>query len=545
MSIEVYRRTILVSGLIVLIGPVNHASSQTSQARQAHRHINIGKSAGMDLPEFSMVETSLEAGAKKENLVKSRYGRYEAFIVSDTRLLVSDRTTGKVFEIKGLPMEWRPFSDLAWVNNQTLVFDRWSQPHYGVHYEVNVKLKKLIRAVPFPDKLESGSRRSHTRGNTVRMPLACCSGFDLQDGAAKSKTIELPFTSYDRHEMFGKLTTPTSNGNHPVVIYVQTAEGMTVDMKRQKSRTETFNYFDLYREKLPEMNVAFFSYEGRGIRMGDKPPRFETINPDVYNTSTLENKVRDVMSAVDLIRKQPGIDASRVFLMGASEGTLLAAEAASRIPKQVRGLILYGVLTANMRENFKYIVTDGSFLSWRGNFDTDKDGKVSKQEFEADPKKFREKALKNEAFSTFDKNGDGFFTAEELVMLSERLRNLRDAVNTENYEVLNEWARTSAGVSTPKDWFKDQFAHQPIWTFLAKLNIAIGCFQGSADAMVPIDGVRKLEEQANKAGKSKMEFHYFENLDHSLNVGEYFVKGTLPAGHQAIFEFIRQQTARK
>jgi len=320
---------------------------------------------------------------------------------------------------------------------------------------------------------------------------------------------------------------------------------MTVDMKRQKSRTETFNYFDLYREKLPEMNVAFFSYEGRGITMGDKPPRYETINWDIYNTSTLENKVRDVISAVELVRKQPGIDASRIFLMGGSEGTLLAAEAASRIPKQIRGLILYGVLTVNMRENFKYILTDGSFLSLRRNFDTDKDGRISKQEFEADPNKFREKAAKNEAFSTLDKNGDGFFTAEDLVMLSERLRNLRDAADQENYEVLNEWAKTSAGVSTPKDWFKDHFAHQSIWTFLAKLNIAVGCFQGGEDAFVPIDGVRKLEEQAKRAGKSKMEFHYFESLDHSLNIGEYFVKGTLPAGHQAIFEFIRQQTAKK
>jgi dienelactone hydrolase len=517
---------ILVSGLIILIGFCNHALPQTSQA---HRHIGIGETASVDIPEFSMGETSLEAGLKKERLVKSRNRRYDAFTISDTRLLVSDRTTGKVFEIKGLPMEWRPFSDLAWANNQTLVFDRWSQPHYGVHYEVNVTLKKLIRAVPFPDKLESGSRRSHA----------------LQDIQVKAKTVEIPFTSYDRHEMFGKLTMPASTGNHPVVIYVQTAEGMTVDMKRHKSRTETFNYFDLYREKLPEMNVAFFSYEGRGIRMGDKPPRYETINWDVYNTSTLENKVRDLMSAVELVKKQPGIDASRIFLMGASEGTLLAAEAAARIPKQIRGLILYGVLTANMRENFKYIVTDGSFLSWGGNFDTDKDGRVSKQEFEADPKKFRERALKNEAFSTFDKNGDGFFTAEELVMHYERLRNLIDAVNTENYEVLNEWAKTSGSVSTPKDWFKDQFAHQPIWTFLAKLNIAVGCFQGGADTMVPIDGVRKLEEQAKRAGKSKMEFHYFDDLDHSLNIGEYFVKGTLPTGHQAIFEFIRQQTAKK
>jgi len=526
MTIQIHRKMILVSGMIILLGLYHDASSQTPPA---HRHIRLGTSVGMDIPEFSMVETSLEAGAKKENVVKSRNRRYEAFTISDTRLLVSDRNTGKVFEIKGLPMEWRPFSDLTWMNNQTLVFDRWSQPHYGVHYEVNVKFKKLIRAVPFPDKIESGSMRSHV----------------LQATQVKPKTIELTFTSYDHYEMFGKLTLPTAAGNHPVVIYVQTAEGMTVDMKRRKSRTETFNYFDLYREKLPEMNCAFFSYEGRGIRMGDTPPRFETINWDIYNTSTLENKVRDVMSAVELVRKQPGIDASRIFLMGASEGTLLAAEAASQLPKQIRGLILYGVLTTNMRENFKYIVTDGSFLSWRDNFDTDKDGKVSKQEFAADPKKFRERALKNEAFSTFDKNGDEFFTAEELVMLSERLRNLRDAVDTENYEVLNEWARTSAGVSTPKDWFKDQFAHQPIWTFLAKLNIAVGCFQGSADAMVPIAGVKKLEEQAKKAGKSKMEFHYFEGLDHSLNVGEYFVKGTLPAGHQAIFEFIRQQTARK
>ncbi|HWP56222.1 MAG TPA: hypothetical protein VN476_18965, partial [Pyrinomonadaceae bacterium] len=457
MPIEIFRKMIFVSGLIVLIGFYNHVSPQTSQA---HRHIGTGKTGAVEIPEFSMVETSLEVGLKKENLVKSRNRRYEAFTISDTRLLVSDRSTGKVFEVKGLPMEWRPFSDLTWVNNQTLVFDRWSQPHYGVHYEVNVKLRKLIRAVPFPDKLESESRRSHA----------------LQDSEVKTKTIEIPFSSYDRYEMFGKLTIPTSTGNHPVVIYVQTAEGMTVDMKRQKSRAETFNYFDLYREKLPEMNSAFFSYEGRGIRMGDKPPRYETINWDIYNTSTLENKVRDLMSAVELVKKQPGIDASRIFLMGASEGTLLAAEAASRMPKQIRGLILYGVLTANMRENFKYIVTDGSFLTWRGNFDTDKDGKVSKQEFEADPKKFRERALKNEAFSTLDKNGDGFFTAEDLVMLSERLRNLRDAVDKENYEVLNEWAKTSAGVSTPKDWFKDQFAHQPIWTFLAQINIAVGCF---------------------------------------------------------------------
>ena len=57
--------------------------------------------------------------------------------------------------------------------------------------------------------------------------------------------------------------------------------------------------------------------------------------------------------------------------------------------------------------------------------------------------------------------------------------------------------------------------------------------------------MKRLEVEAKKAGKSKMEFHYFENLDHTLGIAGYFVKGTLPEGHKAIFEFIKEQTAKK
>jgi len=359
----------------------------------------------------------------------------------------------------------------------------------------------------------------------------------VQDGGAKSKTTEVHFTSYDGYEMFGKLTVPVSGGSHPVVIYVQTAEGATVDVKRRNGHGGTFNYFDLYRKKLPEMNVAFFSYEGRGIRMGDKPPLYETIDREIYNTSTLDNKVRDIMSAVQIVKKQPGINGHHIFLMGASEGTLLAAEAAARMPNQIRGLIIYAVLSSNMRENFKYIVTGGAFVTWRQYLDTDHDGKISKQEYEADPKKFREKVLRNAPFASLDKNGDGFITVEDLDLLPNPLR---DAVDKENYQVLNQWAKTSAGASTPNDWFKDHFAHAPIWTFLSQLNIPVGLFQGSADQFTPIAGVRNLEVIARKAGKKKMEFHYFEDLDHSLNIYEYFESGTIPAGHQAIFEFIKR-----
>lgn len=150
--------------------------------------------------------------------------------------------------------------------------------------------------------------------------------------APKTKTVEIPFTSHDGHAMFGKLTVPNSGAPPIIVIYVQTAEGMTVDVKRPNPRGGTFNYYDLYREKLPELNVGFFSYEGRGIRMGDAPPRYEQIDWDVYNTSTLDNKVRDILTAVQAVRKQPGLGGAKIFLMGASEGTFLCAQAVARAP---------------------------------------------------------------------------------------------------------------------------------------------------------------------------------------------------------------------
>jgi hypothetical protein len=122
---------------------------------------------------------------------------------------------------------------------------------------------------------------------------------------------------------------PQAGAPRAIVIYVQTAEGATVDQKRLMSATATFNYYDLYRDTLTPKGVGFFSYEGRGIRTGDKPPRFEKIDAAIFDTGTLDNKVRDVLSAIQVVRKQPGCETAPILLMGCSEGTLLAAEAAT------------------------------------------------------------------------------------------------------------------------------------------------------------------------------------------------------------------------
>ena len=67
------------------------------------------------------------------------------------------------------------------------------------------------------------------------------------------------------------------------------------------------------------------------------------IDRTVYNTSTLANKVQDGISAVRTLQKQGDVDRSRIVLRAISEGTLLAAEIAVQIPKEVAGLVLSGV----------------------------------------------------------------------------------------------------------------------------------------------------------------------------------------------------------
>jgi hypothetical protein len=170
MSTAVCRGMILTCGLSVLLGLPDRALSQSPSPSlpRSHRHIGVRKSViGVQIPQFSMTETPLEADMKRENRITDRRQKYEAFTVSGTRLFVTERRSGKTFEIRGLPLEWRPFSDLIWANDHLLMFDRWSQPHYGVHYAVNVKTRRLV-AAPFPDKFYLKQQRPKRKNNRGR-----------------------------------------------------------------------------------------------------------------------------------------------------------------------------------------------------------------------------------------------------------------------------------------------------------------------------------------------------------------------------------------
>jgi hypothetical protein len=108
---------------------------------------------------FRMVAEQPPVGLRRRNVVTTSAGHFRAFTVCDPalcqgegccqeRLFVEDLGQGRTYEIQGLPLTWRPFSDLAWFRGDVLTFERWAQPAYGVYYAVDVGEGELLLAAP-------------------------------------------------------------------------------------------------------------------------------------------------------------------------------------------------------------------------------------------------------------------------------------------------------------------------------------------------------------------------------------------------------------
>lgn len=129
------------------------SATSTRAQSSAHRHANSSDSIELVKAKVKIKVVVLSAEAKRENVVRNQ--GFEGFTVSDAkageRIFFADRRTKKIYEISGLPLEWRPFSDLEWRGGDTLIFDRWANPHHGAHYEIDAKTRKLKKAGIFND----------------------------------------------------------------------------------------------------------------------------------------------------------------------------------------------------------------------------------------------------------------------------------------------------------------------------------------------------------------------------------------------------------
>ncbi|ATB42647.1 hypothetical protein CYFUS_008126 [Cystobacter fuscus] len=125
-----------------------------------HHVVDVSRSWAMENPNegFSLVEVpALPSGTELDERALSPDGRFQAFATCEPgcRVLVQPVGRESLLELRGPAFsELRPFSGLVWLTADILVFDQWTQPHYGIHYAVDVRNRRLLQAAPFPDRIE-------------------------------------------------------------------------------------------------------------------------------------------------------------------------------------------------------------------------------------------------------------------------------------------------------------------------------------------------------------------------------------------------------
>jgi hypothetical protein len=143
---------VVIGSLLVSLCCLSVSGTVAQPKDRAHQH-----SAGIDMlseiaPGVTIIRVDSRKVAVRQDICRSKDRRFIAFITSagSERLFIEDRQLKIVSEVRGIPLENRPFNDLGWTAQNRLKFDRWSQPHHGMHYELDVRSKRLIVAYAFP-----------------------------------------------------------------------------------------------------------------------------------------------------------------------------------------------------------------------------------------------------------------------------------------------------------------------------------------------------------------------------------------------------------
>ena len=160
----------LSTGLIVVMVIASYAQDRSYRPlADPHRHVvevhkrpwktDLAPEVIIAVLEGSVVDT--------RDSVLSPNGRWLAFVFSTqlewARVGLEDTRSGKRYQLVNLPLEYCPINDIVWIDSTHLAFDRWSQPHYGMHYIVDVRNIRLLLAAPFPDEFFLRQQRDTVR----------------------------------------------------------------------------------------------------------------------------------------------------------------------------------------------------------------------------------------------------------------------------------------------------------------------------------------------------------------------------------------------
>ena len=333
----------------------------------------------------------------------------------------------------------------------------------------------------------------------------------------------------------GRLMLPSNEDNVPLLVIFVHGTGPNTYLNKRKIGNVDFNYFDLFAEEFNKRGIGFFTYNRRGVEIGDKPPYYDEIDSVKYSGYLPETEAEDIESIISQLRRDKRILNSKIALLGSSEGTIISSIVADRKVEKVDALLMFGYANDNLYDIIKWQYSgNASIMNLRKYFDVNKDNLISQREYEsADSGAVfgRTRVMRNVSFEALDADRDSILDyrdfASRTVPYFEYLIKMIDSGN--DAWIWQNYFRVKS------KWLKEHFQLEANKTRLLRIDIPVYIFHGTEDGNVPVEGVYNIQTAFRNAGKTNLTCYIFDGHNHDLNYLDWPFEHKISEGLNAIF----------
>jgi pimeloyl-ACP methyl ester carboxylesterase len=378
--------------------------------------------------------------------------------------------------------------------------------------------------------------------------------FDLELPAHSETALRpgeriVAFDTNDGLTLEGKLSVSVdAKGKVPAVFFLGGAGPWTFDRWVERPRTSfdaamysdpnAVNYCGFYAEQLTRRGIAAFWTNKRGcVPLRDRP--YRRVNRRIFAQATPRVLLEDYRCALEALRRQRDIDANSLVLVGLSEGTVLAPRLAAASPQGIAGIVMVGYVEDNTKDVVTWQNTIGPWRNVARLFDTDGDGKVTRQEFDAVQQGAPGNAGAAVNFNLFDGNRDGVITPAD-VNAKQQAEAIRQAVQKRDDDYLWQNVANLSSAYLLEDWNRP-----PNHTTLLKLNIPLAIFHGQDDGSCRVEGVYETQQAFAAAHRNNLTVRIYPKADHDLNWTQVLQDGSVPQPFRDVFATIEQILANR
>ena len=340
-------------------------------------------------------------------------------------------------------------------------------------------------------------------------------------------------------EIVGRLSLPSVGFKNVLVVDVPGSGPHTYENRRRIGRTTEVRCHDLFAAEFARRGVAYFSYNTRYTEVDENtPPTFDRVDKAQFWTITPAEKTQDLENIIRHLRKDPRLARCRVLLLGWSEGSIIASLVAERRQVPIDGLFLAGVPADDAYSTILWQHSgEASMINLRKFFDTDKDGHITRTEYESGDPRARAR-VGNKTFDDLDVNQDAVLTADDFrLILKPRLQQILSAVERQD----DDWIWTNF-FRVGARWISQHREVEPNRTRIPRLDLPVFLFHGTDDANCPVQGVIDIGNRARERGRTNIRTFIVPDHDHSLEFVSWAVTRSLPEGLTILFDQVEKWT---